>query len=639
LHIRGREIHAESRFLNDLEISGRSDLMQCLLCINCFIQLFISQDELFKMGVLESPYLNDKPDEDDEIWKAKEWKDVEKILIDRKPQLKHEYVPETDSQITWVLKEETEKDDVSWEHRLLVSSYGCNNLLKSSQQLSEFESTQGDEDEEAVKKKRKENSAIAQKLFKPADKAPSKYEGQNKEKTNHVANYVTNKWPVAALESLQNDPPRSLEGDVRAEVIISSFRFITSSWVIDKPKKLEVLKDKQGLDWLGLVDSVLSWVKNGKKKGSEKLLEVAEQTKKHLDGIMAGDSLDGTTKINKTPESTDVAQDTTKKPAVTSEAEKEAIRVRRESMRARMRGSATSLASLAAVPAPAPAPVPLPAPVVPSRPTTNVPKPPRWKLTATVPPPPPVNPVPQRAPSPVTYQQTSRYEDTRDLPYTDPSINMYGTAQPLPPPPPPLPIQDYSSDWRPPTGGENRFQDVGEKQTNNPPYQMGTDPVSSSFQNPAGQDGYPSNRYSQVDRSREDDFPPHSVSEPDQQWGKRSRWGEGGGGNNGRNNKRSRADPLPPNDGRGGGGGRGRGRGVDLTKPAWMTNQDSVNGYFGRGGEGAFNHSAGPGSSSGGAGGGGPPQGGRPAVPIDDAGLGRGRGRGRTLPAWMTNQS
>eukprot|EP00529_Nitzschia_sp_RCC80_P016124 CAMPEP_0113451514 /NCGR_PEP_ID=MMETSP0014_2-20120614/6376_1 /TAXON_ID=2857 /ORGANISM="Nitzschia sp." /LENGTH=672 /DNA_ID=CAMNT_0000342869 /DNA_START=415 /DNA_END=2430 /DNA_ORIENTATION=- /assembly_acc=CAM_ASM_000159 len=574
-------------------------------------------ERLLKMGVIESPFGKDT--ENDEIWQAKEWKDVERILLyGRKPMLKHEYVEESDSQIAWVLKDVIENpDDYSLEYQLLLSCYGCNNLEHSSRQLSEFESSQGN-DEDAIKKKRKECSSIAQKMFKPGNKIPKKYQGQSNEKTNHVAYYITNKWPVAAFDSLKSDPPRRLDTDMRTVLLTLSLRFIKSSWVIDKKKKLEVLKEKQGLDWHGLTDSVLIWAKQWKKKNeSEELVKMAEETKTHLDRIMDVTNLNSTaTSSNETSSKPEDTEGTTTKPAISSEAEKEAIRIRRESMRARMRGSATSLSSMAtaaAAPSLAPVqpPLPPPPPLLPAAAVPpNVPKPPsRWQQqdVPPLPPPPPtnqpINPSLNRAPSPMIYQPQAG--NSHDGPVYAES-NGYQPAQQRAP----SPHQGFSSDPRASAGG---FEDVGQQQ-------YGAESIN-------GTNGYASNGASQYAQPRDADQPPPrnpAESNEYQPAAKRSRW-EDRANNSGQNNERNSNNHLPPQMA-GGDGGRGRGRGLSLTRPAWMTadvqGQDGPTGL-----DGGSNVPPPPPPP--------PPDGGRLPLPVDDDGaLGRGRGRGRTLPAW-----
>lgn len=593
------------------------------------------------MGVIESPTAaGSEKDDNDDIWQAKEWKDIEKILlVDRKPQLKHEYVEESDSQIAWVLKDITE-EEYALEYKILLSCYGCNNLERSLRELSEFESSHGD-DEDAVKTKRKESSAIAQKMFKPGDKVPTKYQGQNNEKANHVANYITNKWPMAAFGSLKANPSHNLDGDMRATVLMLCFRFIKSSWVIDKKKKLEVLKDKQGLDWYGLTESVLSWAKEGKKRGSKNLIDMAEQTKMHLDGIM-NESIShiATRSIDKSSTKAESAEETAKKAAIASEAEKEAIRIRRDSMRARMRGSATSLASLATVPPPPPPTAPtsvqshipprLPPPPPPpiESDTSYDPKRPRWNQYGdpTLPPPTSstvlinqsINPNLNRAPSFVPYHQQAK------LPLDGPtcSDNIGRPVQQRAPSP-------YQDPRR--VGGQ-------------PQYEM---------QSSTGPGGYAANFHTDAYMQQ----PPRNEMESnEQQQGTRSRWENSDGeAINGRNNKRTRDNgPAPRIDGDAGVRGRGRGRGIAQTRPAWMSvdDQGNTNGPTGlpdslSSGSGRAVDRSTPGWLAQQDGGQDipssrppplPPNGGRPPFPVDDGALGRGRGRGRTLPAWMTNQ-
>ena len=559
------------------------------------------------MGVIESPLDKDtENDENDKIWLVKEWKDVERILLeDRKPMLKHEYIEESDSQIAWVLKDMTENpDDYSLEYQLLLNCYGCNNLEDASRQLSDFESIEGN-DEDAIKKKRKECSSMAQKMFKPGNKIPKKYDGQSNEKTNHVACYITNKWPVAAFESLKSEPPRRLDNDMRSILLGLSLRFIKSSWVIDSKKKLEVLKEKQGLDWYGLVDSVLTWAKQWQKKNeSEQLVKMAVETKAHLDRIMDIPNLKSTAPgSNETSSKQEDTDGTTKKPAISAEAEKEAIRIRRESMRARMRGSATSLSSMAAAASTAasataaPTLAPVKPPLPPSLPLTpavppNAPKPPsRWQQpdVPSLPPQPPknqpINPNLNRAPSPLTYQPQAG--NSRDgVAYSE--NNGYQ----------PAPQQGY------------------------PPHQVN------------GTNGYASNDTPQYRQPQDADQPPYrNPTEPNeyQPAAKRSRW-EDRANTSGRNNELNRNNSFPPQM-VGEDGGRGRGRGLSQTRPAWMTaevqGQDSSEGFDGRSNVPQLPPPPPPPP---------PPVGGRLPLPAEDDGaLGRGRGRGRTLPAWMTN--
>lgn len=684
------------------------------------------------MGVLESPQLKTPPDdydpEKDDIWNTEEWQGADKLLSERGPQLKHEYNPEKDAQLAWVLKDAADEDGFSLEHKLIVSSYGRNTLETSLRLVSDGDD--GD-DEETKKKKRKECAAVAQKMFKPGDKVPetSKYAELPIDKTNHVANYVTNKWALAALESLQSDPPliKNLEKDMRVQLLISCCKFIMASWVIDNRKKLEILKDKQGMDWYGLTNSILDWVKKKKIKGADDLVEVAEETKKFLERVMNGASPKSAA-ANQTVSSLATAaeadsSDGPKKTAATTEAEKEAIRARRESMRAKMRGSATSLASLAAVPAPAPQasipramdsassrwganrnPTPHPTyapPVAPAMGGLSAHPPQMQNVPASGPP-------TYRAPSPVGYPPINRAPSPAR--YDDPR-GAYGQSYDSLPPRPPSPVPQnraYTTDNNvgqtlslynernhypvrsTATSSHDFTLAANERRSLRPPTDdMGviTDVQSSSWNNQVPHDNnYAPSPYSGDGMIREENYPPANYagtnrpplppSDPppqQQQQHRDKRKGDGrGGGKNGNNNKRFRADPSPPAGPPAGGGGRGRG--LALTRPAWMTAQDQdQNGPTGMPpGEPpngvrptahvppAFPHDGGGGggrgrgrgvdmtkpawmTQQGGGGGGGgevgaPPPPGRPPLPMDDCDLGRGRGRGRTLPAWMTNQ-
>ena len=122
---------------------------------------------------------------------------------------------------------------------------------------------------------------MAQALFKSKSKS---------DKSNHIANYVSNIWVKDSLMQLQSsESVNSEEENMHVVLIKSGLQVMTDSFVIDSEKKLNVLKEKQGIHWQGTATMILTY---GMKNKVNELSHAAGLAKRHFANFKKSKTLD-----------------------------------------------------------------------------------------------------------------------------------------------------------------------------------------------------------------------------------------------------------------------------------------------------------------------------------------------------------
>ncbi|KAL3934950.1 MAG: hypothetical protein SGBAC_009442 [Bacillariaceae sp.] len=98
--------------------------------------------------------------------------------------------------------------------------------------------------------KKKDDRGMAQGLFKSKIKA---------NKSMHIGNYVSNTWLIQSVAQLtkMEDTIDDQKNNMHINVLFSGFHFMQDCFVIDNEKKLNVLKEKQNIDWKATTNSIL----------------------------------------------------------------------------------------------------------------------------------------------------------------------------------------------------------------------------------------------------------------------------------------------------------------------------------------------------------------------------------------------
>ena len=94
-----------------------------------------------------------------------------------------------------------------------------------------------------INAKSKEDTKKAQELFKSKEKG---------NKTNHVANFVSNTWfweSMGHLQKLGALSGNNAKNNMHVVVVECGLQFMRDSYVIDSEKKMNVLKERQQIDW------------------------------------------------------------------------------------------------------------------------------------------------------------------------------------------------------------------------------------------------------------------------------------------------------------------------------------------------------------------------------------------------------
>ncbi|CAJ1959324.1 unnamed protein product [Cylindrotheca closterium] len=97
--------------------------------------------------------------------------------------------------------------------------------------------------------KSKDDRGMAQVLFKSKIKT---------DKSMHIGNYVSNTWLMQSVEQLKKtETIEDQKNNMHLNILLSGFGFMQNCFVIDNSKKLNVLKEKQSIDWKGTTEAIL----------------------------------------------------------------------------------------------------------------------------------------------------------------------------------------------------------------------------------------------------------------------------------------------------------------------------------------------------------------------------------------------
>eukprot|EP00980_Cylindrotheca_fusiformis_P028730 scaffold22640_cov138-Cylindrotheca_fusiformis.AAC.11 len=92
--------------------------------------------------------------------------------------------------------------------------------------------------------------ASAQSLFKSKVKA---------DKSKHIGNFVSNTWLHESLQQLSKAKSvDNTKANMHIHILTTGLHFMEDCFVIDNEKKVNVLKEKQGIDWKGTTSKILS---------------------------------------------------------------------------------------------------------------------------------------------------------------------------------------------------------------------------------------------------------------------------------------------------------------------------------------------------------------------------------------------
>lgn len=175
--------------------------------------------------------------------------------------------------------------------------------------------------------KSKDDRGAAQGLFK------SKIKG---DKSMHIGNYVSNTWLIQSVEQLKKTETIEKE-NMHVHILTAGFRFMQDCFVIDNTKKLDVLKEKQNIDWKGTTKNVLDVATS---KNLTSLESLAKTLTTYLSDFKATSSVPIA-----------AAAKSSRTSSVDSQALQDATRKKREERMRKLREKAHGAMSLASTPA------------------------------------------------------------------------------------------------------------------------------------------------------------------------------------------------------------------------------------------------------------------------------------------------
>jgi hypothetical protein len=117
--------------------------------------------------------------------------------------------------------------------------------------------------------KSKDDKVMAQALFKSKNKA---------DRSRHIGNYVSNIWLQECLQQLEKSSSiDDSENNMHLCLLKAGLLFMEDCFVIDNEKKLNVLKQKQDIDWKGTTAEVLKFSSSNNLDALEKIAQMMEK--------------------------------------------------------------------------------------------------------------------------------------------------------------------------------------------------------------------------------------------------------------------------------------------------------------------------------------------------------------------------